>query len=345
MKERISRRDFLKKTGVYAFVLSLTRFQGLPGTSDAPKYDFPTTGETLGRVAAYSVILYDKPSDSAGYLKTISRDTVLPITQTVIGESYWSYNKLWYELDGQGFVHSWSVQPVYFNQNLVVEHVPPKGLLVEVTVPYTNGVLHPAWQDSIVYRLYYGTTYWISRVVVDGKGNPWYRILDEDGYLFYADATHLHVVSADELAPLSPGIAQESKHIEVNLREQNVVAFEDRKPVFMTRAATGAVFSTGNFSTPVGQFLTNRKRPSRHMRDPNGSSYDLPGVPWVCYVNSNGVAFHGTYWHNDFGAPRSHGCINLTNDAAKWLYRWTQPNVPVNELFLDDEFGTLVKIK
>jgi lipoprotein-anchoring transpeptidase ErfK/SrfK len=112
----------------------------------------------------------------------------------------------------------------------------------------------------------------------------------------------------------------------------------------MTRAATGAIFYTGNFSTPQGSFTTHRKRPSRHMMDPAGSSYDLPGVPWVCYVNDNGVAFHGTYWHNDFGSPRSHGCINLSNDAAKWIYRWTSPTVPLKQNYLETIEGTRVDI-
>jgi hypothetical protein len=37
------------------------------------------------------------------------------------------------------------------------------------------------------------------------------------------------------------------------------------------------------------------------------------------------VAFHGTYWHTDFGRPKSHGCINMRTEEAKWLYRWTLP--------------------
>jgi len=42
------------------------------------------------------------------------------------------------------------------------------------------------------------------------------------------------------------------------------------------------------------------------------NGYDLPGVPWNSYITEEGIAFHGTYWHNNFGKPRSHGCINLT---------------------------------
>ncbi|MBU2609660.1 MAG: L,D-transpeptidase, partial [Chloroflexi bacterium] len=51
-----------------------------------------------------------------------------------------------------------------------------------------------------------------------------------------------------------------------------------------------------------------------------------------------------TYWHNDFGRPRSHGCINLSSQAAKWLYRWTQPVVPPNEQMVYERYGTTVDV-
>ncbi len=73
--------------------------------------------------------------------------------------------------------------------------------------------------------------------------------------------------------------------------------------------------------------------------------YDLPGVPWVSYLTDWGIAFHGTYWHNDFGNPRSHGCINMTPDAAKWLYRWTQPFVPYDyQLKYRQGYGTRTQV-
>jgi len=51
----------------------------------------------------------------------------------------------------------------------------------------------------------------------------------------------------------------------------------------------------------------------------------LPGVPWTCFFAQGGYAFHGTYWHNNFGLQMSHGCINMRNADAKWLFRWTTP--------------------
>ena len=73
-----------------------------------------------------------------------------------------------------------------------------------------------------------------------------------------------------------------------------------------------------------------------------GNEFDLPGVPWVCYIAWTGVSLHGTYWHNNYGTPHSYGCINLNPKAAKWLYRWTAPYVPFDEDYVETENGTPV---
>ena len=62
--------------------------------------------------------------------------------------------------------------------------------------------------------------------------------------------------------------------------------------------------------------------------------YSLPGVPWCSFFTGAGNAFHGTYWHNDYGQPRSHGCVNLPSESAKFIYRWTKPAVPPDTEYL-----------
>ena len=62
------------------------------------------------------------------------------------------------------------------------------------------------------------------------------------------------------------------------------------------------------------------------------NAYELPGVPWVSFFTTTGVAFHGTYWHNDFGRPKSHGCVNMRTEEARWLYRWTLPVVSPDQI-------------
>ena len=56
--------------------------------------------------------------------------------------------------------------------------------------------------------------------------------------------------------------------------------------------------------------------------------YDLAGIPWTVLFKGDGVAIHSTFWHNDYGTPRSHGCVNASPDDAKWIFRWTEPHVP-----------------
>jgi lipoprotein-anchoring transpeptidase ErfK/SrfK len=53
-----------------------------------------------------------------------------------------------------------------------------------------------------------------------------------------------------------------------------------------------------------------------------GESYNVPKVPDVLYFTNRGHAIHGTYWHENFGVPMSHGCINLPMDVADWMYAW-----------------------
>ncbi|MFN3492021.1 MAG: L,D-transpeptidase, partial [Anaerolineales bacterium] len=79
------------------------------------------------------------------------------------------------------------------------------------------------------------------------------------------------------------------------------------------------------------------KGPSIHMTnfgDAVANIYSLPGVPWCSFFTGSGHAFHGTYWHNDYGRPRSNGCVNLPSSVSKWVYRWTSPVVPVGVDYL-----------
>ncbi|MBA2521050.1 MAG: L,D-transpeptidase family protein [Chloroflexia bacterium] len=83
--------------------------------------------------------------------------------------------------------------------------------------------------------------------------------------------------------------------------------------------------STGKdgFNTPTGTFFINRKLPVEDMAGViGGESYNVPEVPDVMYFTDVGHALHGTYWHNNFGVPMSHGCINLPMDVADWMYEW-----------------------
>jgi lipoprotein-anchoring transpeptidase ErfK/SrfK len=61
-----------------------------------------------------------------------------------------------------------------------------------------------------------------------------------------------------------------------------------------------------------------------------GGGYDLPGIGWTTLFSGQGMAIHSTFWHNSYGVPRSHGCVNARPDDAQWVFRWTLPNVPMD---------------
>ncbi len=300
-----------------------------------------------GRVLTTYLDIYDIPSYSGNRVNKYWIDSVLPLTGVTIGKSEDSFNMTWYKIGSEGYVHSGDIQPVMTITNPVIENIPEGGIAGEVTVPYTDARWDPGEDKPVAYRFYYATTYWVIEFLRDEKGEPWYGVRDDKWeYIFYVPSTHLRLISPEELKPISPGVPPGEKRIEVLLPEQVLIAYEYDQPVFVARVATGAVFSNGDYSTPPGQYITFQKRASRHMARGNlaANGYDLPGVPWNSYITEEGIAFHGTYWHNNFGRPRSHGCINLTPQAARWVYLWTEPVAPPDQEWVYEDFGTNVDI-
>jgi lipoprotein-anchoring transpeptidase ErfK/SrfK len=248
-----------------------------------------------------------------------------------VGEADDGIHRVWYELGSDGFAYSGNIQPVRTLLNQPAVAVREGGVLGEISVPYTDAHEAASETSPVAFRLYYESTHWIKASRQDtATGRQWYQAWDDKWKKhYYAAAEHVRLVPDEELTPLSPGIPETEKRILVHLGGQYVTALEAGRPVFSARVSTGSIFRAGRYATPTGSFRTYFKRPTRHMAsgDVAASGYDLPGVPWVSYINEDGIGFHGTYWHNEFGRPRSHGCINLTPQAAKWLYRWTLPTV------------------
>lgn len=337
---KFSRRDFLKLGGL-GLMHILT-----PLPLDF-SFDDPFAGQQ-GRVTSNILWLYDEPSYKGNRTKLYWRDLVLPITNATISDDASAYNRVWYEVGAEGYAYSGNVQPVRTILNTPRGEIPSTGALAEVSVPYTDAYQFPDPKSKTAYRMYYETTHWVMGAVVNqDDGSVWYKVLDDrEKVLYYARAEHLRLFADDELAPLSPDVPDDGKKIEVHLDDQLLIAYEYGNPVFVTRVASGAIYRSGTYTTPRGLFMTYHKRPTRHMAagDLTSNGFDLPGVPWVMYITESGISLHGTFWHNDFGHPHSHGCINLSPSAAKWLFRWTSPLVKPNEEFSYKSKGTQVYI-
>lgn len=121
----------------------------------------------------------------------------------------------------------------------------------------------------------------------------------------------------------------EDKHIEVDLANQRVYAFEGTTKVYDFPTSTG---KWGR--TPTGEFTIWVKMKSVLMSGGSGATYYyLPNVPYTMFFSgpnagaSMGYSLHGTYWHDNFGHPMSHGCVNLRTEDAKTLFNWVTPVV------------------
>ena len=132
--------------------------------------------------------------------------------------------------------------------------------------------------------------------------------------------------------------------IQVDLSEQMVVAYEGTTPVRAFVVSTGV----GNTPTVQGTFRIWAKIAMQDMRGGSraaGTYYYLEDVQNVQYFH-RGYGFHGTYWHDNFGSPMSRGCVNLTNEDAKWLFDWTSPAVYDDDWLFSNNAnpGTLVMV-
>jgi lipoprotein-anchoring transpeptidase ErfK/SrfK len=341
LNPQISRREFLKlaSAGSLAFALKDLRIERALAQSATIKQ---------GRITFSGMPLYDAPTFRANQIHNFGADKIIEIAAVdQNGEQGNPFNSTWYQVD-QGYTYSGWVQPVETNYQKPIFNIPEKGQVGEITVPFTDTKRDPYVYAERGYRVFYGTTHWVNRVIVQrDEKSIWYEIYDfylkENRYIAAHD---MRLIPNDELTTLSPEVPDEEKHIVVDLSTQLVTAFEGEKLVFSQRCSSGVKGT----DTPKGEFRTYHKGPSVHMTNEgdaveNESVYSLPGVPWCSFFTGAGNAFHGTYWHNDYGRPRSHGCVNLPSESAKFIYRWTKPNVPPDSdyIHLPGE-GTKVQI-
>lgn len=306
----------------------------------------------MGR-AIHTVAFYDEPAASAARLNTRSRDQSFPI----IGEvraPFSAHNDLWYKTT-LGYVHSAWVLPVrVYPPQPFIRDVGEWGFWGEVCQIFTDARADPHPQARQVYRFYGGTVYHVIDAFEDEQGTGWYKVFDE---FPPTSPRHQWVLARDvrriprqEMAPINPFAGQ--KHIDLDLNQQRLTCYEGDRVAFTTPVASGL---GGELATPTGETHVLLKQASRHMSNqpykedqppPVGDIFDLPGVPWNTFFDLSGTAIHGTYWHNDFGVRRSHGCVNVPCEAARWIYRWVYPIGGYEDDFIqsDHRVGTPIHI-
>jgi len=134
---------------------------------------------------------------------------------------------------------------------------------------------------------------------------------------------HVEIVGAANNAQPEAVGTRSTRWIEVNLVRQRLNAWENGK-IVMT-----SLVSSGKARTPTvrGTYYIYVKLASTRMRG-CCPAYDTPNVPWTMYFYS-GYGIHGAYWHNSFGTPVSHGCVNLPVATARRLFNWASVGTKV----------------
>ncbi len=334
MSQRLSRRDFLKLSGL--------AFSGAFIEPFFPRWMERDQG-LLARVATKQVDVRARPNDEAPIVGNRFRDQLLHIYYEIRPQDAPQfYNTLWYRVWG-GYVHSAHLQLVKIRLNDAVSYLPESGQLCEVTVPYTVAYQYNRWDGWFPWRgsrLYYSSTHWATKVAEGPNGKPWYELTNELSVTerYYVPAEHLRLIPPEEYAPIATQVPPEQKRIEVSIAEQTLRAYQADELVLETKISSGIPNRrlSGDelpTDTPRGRFVIYAKLPSKHMGSVAGGAevednggFSLPGVPWTCFFRSpGGYALHGTYWHNNFGLQMSHGCVNMRNEDAKWLFRWSTP--------------------
>ncbi len=350
MNKSLSRRDFLKIGTLAVAGIAANPMNRWLYTGDNVPFEVIGTG----RVGTEEIDIYEAPDFKGKVIGKRYRDQLIGIFEEIIEPEDKPNSPKWYRIY-DGYVHSTHIQRVdgrTLNQPL--PGIPEGGWLGEITVPFTRAYRSTVTYGWVqLYRLYYQSLHWVTAVEEGMDGEPWYRLSDELLKIdYHVPATHVRIIHQSELTPISPDVPFEDKHIEVSLKEQSLKAYERGDLVLDTLISSGIPSMGGTSNgiptrTPTGRFNISVKMPSKHMG--NGkmtddiNAYELPGVPWVSFFDPTGVAFHGTYWHYNFGYKMSHGCVNMTMADAKWLYRWVLPEIEP-QVWEKRGFGTSVHV-
>jgi len=356
--DSLSRREFLKLAGLGAGAFALNPFWGARDFSVPALAQFPA-GDRLGRIAVTpyfnSTVLRPSPNENATAIRNVNQDEVVVWLREVVGTTATGgISQQWVETP-DGYLYLPHVQPVRNLPNTPIPAVPAgkPGFWAEVTVPYVDlKILNPAIAPAIKFlmehnepvRLYYGQVVWLDQVGTDTTGKVAYRFNESPGHgygygdLFLADAAAFHPLTQDDVSPINPNVDPATKKITVDTtpEHQTLSCFEGKNEVYFCRISSGD--DTASYSTPVGDQATARKMFSIHMSANLGKAggsdngYDTMAVPWPTFFNLNvGAAIHGVFWHNYFGSQKSHGCVNVSPEDAKWIYRWTSPFVSLDQ--------------
>ena len=355
----ITRRDFCKLAALSTAALAFRPFNRLALPT------FPQA-DRLGRITVGKMDLFATPDGSGQPIGALYEDNLVPWIREVVGSIPGRVNQRFVETPN-GFVWGGYVQPVWNQPNVPIASLPTtslgQGMWAEVTVPYVDLVLDnpPARAPWLQYvssinlpaRFYYSQVVWVDQIRADASGEVWYRLNEKygSGDIFWGQAEAFRPLTVEEISPINPDVPD--KQIVVRIWEQTLSCWEGNKEVHFAKISSGALYDAwGNrvdaWETPVGESPIWRKAISLPLSGGSASAgWSLPAVGWVSLFVGTGVAIHSTYWHNNYGEPSSRGCVNASPEDAKWIFRWSLPQVPYDpgDVTVEMPGGTKVTVE
>ncbi len=357
----LNRRNFIKLAGAATGSALLSPALNAVAKPYVPPEEVPPKPPFIeykpARVLTSAVTVYDSlDPKTRKAVQTVRRDQTIDVAGEFIGPGP-ERNQTWYSTR-QGYVYSaWMQRMERYRTPKIYADVGEWGIWIETIVASAPAYAEPDERSGRRYAYNYGTIFHVTEAVTDANGRVWYNTFDE--YTSKEDdiaptnhwtpAIFFRPFEHDEFKAINP--RARDKHIVVDLGAQVLNCYEGDKVVLTSRVATGASFKVGeetlDYGTPRGDFSAILKMPSRHMRAPEAERdtdawFDLPGVPWSTFFTYEGIAIHGTYWHNDYGLPRSHGCVNVPIEVAKFVYFWTDPETPYEDDFVQGDVKDVV---
>lgn len=272
-----------------------------------------------GRVVSNDLTIYENPGDTDPVSRHTSAGTWVSIHRQEVVD-----DEIWYQVDRGGWTPASTVDLGQLSEFQGVRIQPsmsmPLGFVIAdpLNVRAAPGVSDPNPPIGELER--YATVSILEEK--DVEGYAWYRI-GEDRW-----------VSGQYVRRVTPvvrpdGVDPGERWIEVNLQEQTLAAYEGDRMVYATLVSSGLP----RWQTVTGLFRIWIKIKHRKMSGGSlagGDYYYLADVPWTMYFQG-GYGLHAAYWHDDFGRPKSHGCVNLSPLDAYWLFQWATPDLDSDE--------------
>jgi hypothetical protein len=310
--------DFVKPLSLLVILNFLLVTPGMAAGPE-PEAEAVLLPYEYARVWQDPVAVYASPGDPAA-MKPI--DTLLPPDSWVsIDEVVEQDGRQWYRIDQEAYVLAEDVLP----------GTPSLFHGVTITQPLTSPLVYIATQGLNVRARpgaasdnpplgtlnRYETANFLGS---QRAGDALWHQIGENRWIHGAYARVVFPVQRPE------GVPADARWIAVDLAQQTLSAYEGDQLVFVTLVSTGRP----PWFTPKGLNRIWIKKQTGDMRGgivERGDYYALQDVPWIMYFNKD-VGLHAAYWHDRFGYPSSHGCVNLSPLDARWLFDWATPQLP-----------------